>query len=77
MSPTSWEKNYQVYKLQTNPNYEKSTVYLLTVKYYKVRTPEEWLQFIDAISQVIKGQDIQDLEAAYILVKSLLMEGAL
>eukprot|EP00957_Ditylum_brightwellii_P185003 14088827-Ditylum_brightwellii.AAC.1 len=44
------------------------------IKYYKVETPEEWLQFIDAISQVIKGQDIQDLEASYTLIKSLLQE---
>eukprot|EP00957_Ditylum_brightwellii_P211403 15366135-Ditylum_brightwellii.AAC.1 len=35
-------------------------------------TPEEWLQFMEAIMQVIKGQDIQDGDAAYLLVKSLL-----
>eukprot|EP00957_Ditylum_brightwellii_P110295 8412436-Ditylum_brightwellii.AAC.1 len=46
-------------------------MYLLTFKYYEVRTPEEWLQFINAISQVIKGQDIQDPYATYTLVKSL------
>ena len=45
---------------------------MLTVKCYIVGTPEEWLQFIDAISQVIKGQDIQDSKAAYNLVRSLL-----
>eukprot|EP00957_Ditylum_brightwellii_P034888 2643899-Ditylum_brightwellii.AAC.1 len=56
--------DYQVYKLWTNPKDEKMTVYLLMVKYYKVGTPEEWLQVINAISQVIKGQDIQDSEAA-------------
>eukprot|EP00957_Ditylum_brightwellii_P136857 10436076-Ditylum_brightwellii.AAC.1 len=42
------------------------------VKYYKVGTPEEWLEFVNVITQVIKGQDIQDGEAAYSLVKSLL-----
>eukprot|EP00957_Ditylum_brightwellii_P103175 7863371-Ditylum_brightwellii.AAC.1 len=42
------------------------------VKYYEVGTPEEWLQFMDAITQVIKGQDIQGRDAAYSLVKSLL-----
>eukprot|EP00957_Ditylum_brightwellii_P198395 15118393-Ditylum_brightwellii.AAC.1 len=40
-------------------------------------TPEEWLQFIDAITQIIKGQDTQDGEAAYSLVKSLLKRDAL
>eukprot|EP00957_Ditylum_brightwellii_P031342 2375734-Ditylum_brightwellii.AAC.1 len=35
--------DYQTYKLQTNPKDEKSTVYNLVVKYYKVGTPEEWL----------------------------------
>eukprot|EP00957_Ditylum_brightwellii_P193769 14755873-Ditylum_brightwellii.AAC.1 len=47
------------------------------VKYCKVGTPEEWLQFIDAISQVIKGKDTQDSEATYILAKSLLRENTL
>eukprot|EP00957_Ditylum_brightwellii_P012941 977839-Ditylum_brightwellii.AAC.1 len=47
-------------------------VYNLVVNYYKVGTPEEWLQFMEAITQVIKGQDIQDGDAAYSLVKSLL-----
>eukprot|EP00957_Ditylum_brightwellii_P197277 15029655-Ditylum_brightwellii.AAC.1 len=35
--------NYQTYKLRTNPKDEKSVVYNLVVKYYEVRTPEEWL----------------------------------
>eukprot|EP00957_Ditylum_brightwellii_P082903 6303232-Ditylum_brightwellii.AAC.1 len=33
----------QTYKLRTNPKEEKSAVYNLVVKYYKVGTPEEWL----------------------------------
>eukprot|EP00957_Ditylum_brightwellii_P155304 11822835-Ditylum_brightwellii.AAC.1 len=64
--------DYQTYKLHTNPKDEKSAVYNLVVKYYKVATPEEWLQFMDAFMQVIKGHDIQDGDAAYLLVKSLL-----
>ena len=47
--------DYQIYKLRTNPKDKKSAVYNLVVKYYKVVTPEEWLQFMDAIAQVIKG----------------------
>eukprot|EP00957_Ditylum_brightwellii_P001623 126112-Ditylum_brightwellii.AAC.1 len=39
---------------------------------YKVRTPKEWLQCVEAIKQFIKGQDIMDYDAAYVLVKSLL-----
>eukprot|EP00957_Ditylum_brightwellii_P013817 1041622-Ditylum_brightwellii.AAC.1 len=69
--------DYQTYKLRTNPKDEKSVVYNLIVKYYKVGTPEEWLQFMDVIMQVIKGQDIQDGDAAYLLVKSLLRGDAL
>eukprot|EP00957_Ditylum_brightwellii_P114995 8771024-Ditylum_brightwellii.AAC.1 len=42
---------YQTYKLWTNPKDEKSVVYNLVVKYYEVETPEEWLQFMDAITQ--------------------------
>eukprot|EP00957_Ditylum_brightwellii_P063788 4840218-Ditylum_brightwellii.AAC.1 len=59
--------DYQTYKLRTNPKDKKSAVYNFVVKYYKVGTPEEWLQFMDAIMQVIKGQDIQDRDAAYSL----------
>eukprot|EP00957_Ditylum_brightwellii_P169640 12912039-Ditylum_brightwellii.AAC.1 len=67
--------NYHVYKLQTNPKDKKLVVCFLVVKYYTVGAPEEWLQFINAISQVIKCQGITDLEAANILVKSLLQRG--
>eukprot|EP00957_Ditylum_brightwellii_P103570 7891424-Ditylum_brightwellii.AAC.1 len=67
----------QVYKLQKNSKDKKLAVYSLMLKYYEVGTPEEWLQFINAISQVIKWQDIQDSEAFYSLVKSLLREDAL
>eukprot|EP00957_Ditylum_brightwellii_P069032 5240375-Ditylum_brightwellii.AAC.1 len=35
--------DYQTYKLRTNPKDEKSAVYNLVVKYYKVGTPEKWL----------------------------------
>eukprot|EP00957_Ditylum_brightwellii_P166244 12656207-Ditylum_brightwellii.AAC.1 len=43
--------DYQTYKLRTNPKDEKSVVDNLVMKYYKVGTPEEWLQFMDAIAQ--------------------------
>eukprot|EP00957_Ditylum_brightwellii_P172454 13129226-Ditylum_brightwellii.AAC.1 len=43
--------DYQTYKLQTNPKDKKSAVYNLVVKYCKVGTPEEWLQFMEAITQ--------------------------
>eukprot|EP00957_Ditylum_brightwellii_P049916 3783770-Ditylum_brightwellii.AAC.1 len=69
--------DYQTYKLHTNLKDEKSAVYSLVIKYYKVGTPEEWLQFMDAITQVIKGQDIQDRDVAYLLVKSLMRGDAL
>eukprot|EP00957_Ditylum_brightwellii_P129271 9861280-Ditylum_brightwellii.AAC.1 len=69
--------DYQTYKLRNNPKDEKFAVYNLVIPYYEVRTPEEWLQFVNAITQVIKGQDIQDGEAAYLIVKSLLKGDAL
>eukprot|EP00957_Ditylum_brightwellii_P139595 10639174-Ditylum_brightwellii.AAC.1 len=50
--------DYQIYKLRTNPKDKKSAVYNLVVKNYKVETPEKWLQFMEAIAQIIKGQDI-------------------
>eukprot|EP00957_Ditylum_brightwellii_P061123 4638348-Ditylum_brightwellii.AAC.1 len=64
--------DYQTYKLQANLKDKKSVVYNLVVEYYKVGTPAEWLQFMDTIMQMIKGQDIQDGDAEYLLVKSLL-----
>eukprot|EP00957_Ditylum_brightwellii_P178814 13621048-Ditylum_brightwellii.AAC.1 len=47
--------NYQTYKLWTNPKDKKSVFYNLVVKYYEVGTPDEWLQFMEPITQVIKG----------------------
>eukprot|EP00957_Ditylum_brightwellii_P173112 13179203-Ditylum_brightwellii.AAC.1 len=64
--------DYQIYKPRTNLKDKKSAICNLVVNYYKVGTPREWLQFMEAIGQVIKGQDIQDGDAAYSLVKSLL-----
>eukprot|EP00957_Ditylum_brightwellii_P198735 15147927-Ditylum_brightwellii.AAC.1 len=69
--------NYQTYKLRTNLKDKKLAVYNLVVKYYGVGAPEEWLQFMEAIAQVIKGQDIQDGDVAYSLIKSLLKGDAL
>eukprot|EP00957_Ditylum_brightwellii_P005604 428821-Ditylum_brightwellii.AAC.1 len=46
--------DYQTCKLQTIPKDKKLAVYNLVVKYYKVRTSEEWLQFMEVITQVIK-----------------------
>eukprot|EP00957_Ditylum_brightwellii_P104113 7931333-Ditylum_brightwellii.AAC.1 len=69
--------DYQTYKLRTNPKDKKLIVYNLVVKYYEVGTPEEWLQFMKAIVQVTKGQDIHDRDVTYSLVKSLLKGNAL
>eukprot|EP00957_Ditylum_brightwellii_P081186 6176301-Ditylum_brightwellii.AAC.1 len=35
--------DYHTYKPQTKPNNNKTAIYNLVVKYYKVGTPEEWL----------------------------------
>eukprot|EP00957_Ditylum_brightwellii_P078842 5995260-Ditylum_brightwellii.AAC.1 len=43
--------DYQTYKLRTNLKDEKLAIYNLLVKYYEVGTPEEWLQFMEAIAQ--------------------------
>eukprot|EP00957_Ditylum_brightwellii_P188125 14321981-Ditylum_brightwellii.AAC.1 len=41
----------QKYKLRTNPKDKKLAVYNLVVKYFEAGTPEEWLQFMEAITQ--------------------------
>eukprot|EP00957_Ditylum_brightwellii_P029682 2243364-Ditylum_brightwellii.AAC.1 len=43
--------DYQTYKLRANPKDKRLAVYSLMVKYYEVRTPEEWLQLVNAIAQ--------------------------
>eukprot|EP00957_Ditylum_brightwellii_P057645 4370964-Ditylum_brightwellii.AAC.1 len=47
-------------------------MYLLIVGIYEVGMLGQWLQFMDTIVQAIKGQGITDLDAACMLVKSLL-----
>eukprot|EP00957_Ditylum_brightwellii_P012150 917671-Ditylum_brightwellii.AAC.1 len=42
--------DYQTYKLRTNPKDKKLVVYNLVVKHYKLGTPEEWSQFMEAIT---------------------------
>eukprot|EP00957_Ditylum_brightwellii_P073025 5549258-Ditylum_brightwellii.AAC.1 len=54
--------DYQTYKLRTNLKDKKSVLYNSVVKYYEMETPEEWLQCMEGIVQVIKGQDIQDVD---------------
>eukprot|EP00957_Ditylum_brightwellii_P084217 6403706-Ditylum_brightwellii.AAC.1 len=56
---------------------KKEKLIPLDYQFYEVGTPEEWLQIIDAISQVVKGQDNQDSKADFILVKNLLRRDAL
>eukprot|EP00957_Ditylum_brightwellii_P061758 4686586-Ditylum_brightwellii.AAC.1 len=43
--------DYQTYMLQTNLKDKKLAVYNLVVMYYKMGTPKEWLQFMEAIVQ--------------------------
>eukprot|EP00957_Ditylum_brightwellii_P128914 9833647-Ditylum_brightwellii.AAC.1 len=62
----------KVYKLCTNLKDKKSVVYSIMVGIYKAGTHKELIQFMDMIDQVIKGQDIMDLDTAYTLVESLL-----
>eukprot|EP00957_Ditylum_brightwellii_P006057 458885-Ditylum_brightwellii.AAC.1 len=47
-------------------------IYLLMVGIYEVGIPNEWLQFLEAINQVIMGQGITYCDVIYMLVKSLL-----
>eukprot|EP00957_Ditylum_brightwellii_P211591 15366348-Ditylum_brightwellii.AAC.2 len=63
--------NYQTYKLRTNPKDKKFAVYSLTVKYYKVGTPEEWFQFVNAIAQGDALQVFQNEEESQYIKDSL------
>eukprot|EP00957_Ditylum_brightwellii_P052008 3944955-Ditylum_brightwellii.AAC.1 len=67
----------RTYKLCMQSKEEKSPVYLLTIEVFELDSPEEWLIFKKHVKQVLKGQNVTDVDALYTLVWDLLRGNAL
>ena len=58
----------RTYKLCTQPKEEKSPVYSLRIEVFKLGSPKEWLIFKKQMKQVLKGQNVTDVDALYTLM---------
>jgi hypothetical protein len=67
----------RTYKLCTRPKEEKSPVYSLRIEVFKLGSPKEWLIFKMQMKQVLKGQNVTDVDALYTLIQDLLRGEAL
>eukprot|EP00957_Ditylum_brightwellii_P116234 8865983-Ditylum_brightwellii.AAC.1 len=65
------------YKLSMQPEEEKSFMYSLTVEVFELGSPNEWLVFKSQVKQVLKGQNIKDMNVAHTLVRDLIRGNAL
>eukprot|EP00957_Ditylum_brightwellii_P148976 11342655-Ditylum_brightwellii.AAC.1 len=52
-------------------------MYSLTVEVFKLSSPKEWLIFKKQVKQVLRGQNMGNMDNAYTLVQDLLMGNAL
>eukprot|EP00957_Ditylum_brightwellii_P148069 11273540-Ditylum_brightwellii.AAC.3 len=69
--------DHQIHTLCTQPEEENSPVYSLTIEFFELVSPKELLVFKNQVKQVLKGQNIKDMDAAYTLVRDLLRVNAL
>eukprot|EP00957_Ditylum_brightwellii_P023149 1746731-Ditylum_brightwellii.AAC.1 len=67
----------RTYKLCTQPEEDNLPVYSLTVIFFELGSSEEWLIFNNQVKQVLKGQNIGNMDATYTLVRDLLRDIAL
>eukprot|EP00957_Ditylum_brightwellii_P087307 6645069-Ditylum_brightwellii.AAC.2 len=59
------------------PYNTNSSTYDLVVLFFDTGTIEEWLKFVQNLSAVIKGQNINNAQGAYVITKNLLQGNAL
>ena len=76
-TPTLRKDQYLTFKLRSTPTDETSTTYNLTAPFFRNKTPEELLLFIDNIKKVMVGQNMTTGLPKYALVKCLLQGEAL
>eukprot|EP00957_Ditylum_brightwellii_P144465 11004523-Ditylum_brightwellii.AAC.1 len=58
----------RTYKLCTTSEEDSSPAYLLTVERFELGSPKEWLIFKCQVKQVLKGQNIGNIDATCTLV---------
>ena len=68
---------YATYKLRTNPANETSATNEIQVPYFKTGTPEQLLDFLEMVNQVIRGQALTDGASRFALMRTLLQGDAL
>jgi hypothetical protein len=74
----SLKKNeYITLKLRSDPTNNDSQTYELTVKFFSIGTPEEWLIFQRDLERILIGQNITVAENKYAMVRRLLEGDAL
>eukprot|EP00957_Ditylum_brightwellii_P074756 5681620-Ditylum_brightwellii.AAC.1 len=67
----------RTYKFCMQPEEDSLPVYSLTIEVFELGCPEEWLILKHQVKQVLKGQNIRDMDAVYTLVQDLLKGDAL
>eukprot|EP00957_Ditylum_brightwellii_P033835 2564552-Ditylum_brightwellii.AAC.1 len=68
---------FHAYKLLTTPVDVTVTIYELSVPFFDGRTPEEWITFRCGLAAVLKGQNVMQGPASYMVAKTLLKGDAL
>ena len=60
------------FKLRSDPSDASSPTYELSVRYFNDGTPEEWLLFLKAVREVLRGQGITTGPPAFNMYRRLL-----
>eukprot|EP00957_Ditylum_brightwellii_P115279 8790537-Ditylum_brightwellii.AAC.1 len=63
---------FHAYKLRTTPAGTTSPIYELSISFFDDGTPEEWIKFQRGLATVLKGQNITQGPANYVVAKTLL-----
>jgi hypothetical protein len=70
--PELKKSEYLVMKLRTDPADPASQTYDLSIRYFRMGTPEEWLLFVRDLRRVLIGQNITTGPAKYAMIRRLI-----
>eukprot|EP00957_Ditylum_brightwellii_P073259 5568424-Ditylum_brightwellii.AAC.1 len=68
---------FRAYKPRTTPADATSPIYELSIPFFDSGTPEEWIKFQHGLAAVLKGQNVTQCPASYVVAKTLLKGEAL
>eukprot|EP00957_Ditylum_brightwellii_P196165 14946547-Ditylum_brightwellii.AAC.1 len=68
---------FYAYKLRITPADATSPIYELSVPFFDGGTPDEWIKFLRGLAAVLKGQNVTQGPASYVVAKTLLKGEAL